>query len=227
MSVEFDYADKEAHDCVAELAYEYLNVGAAKCNSMKDETQLCAFLMLGVRSISLLGGLFLLLNRDTIDTHEIVRRAYWETYTLQFEFRLKKSEQRTGDWFSNEADAWKAKKKVIQQYFEKPSGSNRGIGFLYGALTGVAHPTKDAANNSVASVSISFGLNPNVGNLMRQLGDYRTDWAGMFSSVVALSVDSEPHYIESHISAERIPKSLQFRMRFNSYLKQNPSWLRS
>ena len=98
---------EQAMACIDELEREFLRVGANECNCLQDTSQLSAFLRLAVRADSLLRGMLLLLSDGTLDSYDAVRRAYYETWCLQFEFRLKSSSGKVARWFQGQADAWK------------------------------------------------------------------------------------------------------------------------
>ncbi len=84
-----------------QLEQEYLRVAAEKCGHLRQPTQLSAFLLCGIRSLSLLRGMLRLLEPTFLDSHAALHRAYLESWYLQFEFRLRtKGSDQVADCFA-------------------------------------------------------------------------------------------------------------------------------
>ena len=142
---------------VTEVEIEVLGIGDRKCNKFEDESQLCAVLMLVIRASSLLRSVLAALENDQLDAYDAVRRAYLETWFLALDFRLKESEQKAFAWHRRRGDTWSAEIKLLEQYAKKKGVTTPSLGRDYGGLSRVAHPTKDAAENSLVMTGARHG----------------------------------------------------------------------
>jgi len=132
--------DKEkARCCLYELETEYLRVGGEKCKNLEERTQLSAFLLLGIRSVSLLRAMLHLLRPDTLDAYDAVRRAFLECWQLQFDFRLPDSASKVQKWFQGNADTWKSDKRKLELYMEKKAAGPAGFGREFSELSELTH----------------------------------------------------------------------------------------
>src|SRR4051812_4783729 len=138
-----DFQNDEVRNCLNELGAEYLRVGADSCENMQDGSQLSAFLLLGIRSISLCHGLRLLWKQSWLDSFDVTRRAFLEACYLLYEFRLKDSEKKTKLWLQGAKDSWSPRFKKWEELVlvEGPPA----FGPEYGEFSELAHPTIQAA----------------------------------------------------------------------------------
>lgn len=143
-----------------ELEEEYLRIGSTQCNYLSDKTQLSAFLMLGLRSTSLLKSMLALLQPTLIMSGcDVVERAFLEASHLQLKFRFPDSTQKVSDWFSGKKKSWKSDKGKLNSLFDVQKDT--GFGREYGDFSASAHPTVEASRSSVALVTLVHGINAN------------------------------------------------------------------
>src|SRR5713101_1234518 len=97
-----------------ELEVEYLRLGSTLCQNLSDETQLSAFLLLGLRSIAMLKSTLMLIKPSTVMAGcDPVERAFLETSQLQFEFRFIDATGKVKDWFARNWNTWKSDKHKL------------------------------------------------------------------------------------------------------------------
>ncbi len=89
-------------------------------------------------------------GEQPLDACDAVRRAYLETWLLAFEFRLIDSEAKATQWHNGKAKSWSADIPRLKRYAPL-QGAAPMLGQDYGGLSKIAHPTKEAASNSVNS----------------------------------------------------------------------------
>jgi len=147
----FDY--NFAFRCLDEVEAELLNIGSAKCNLLHDETQLSAVIFLLLRATSLFRSMLDLLAREQLDSYDAVRRAYLETWLLAYEFRLEESGRKAAKWHAKRDDSWSPDISKLEAYSKSQGVKALALGRDYGGLSEVAHPTKSAAENSVAMIT--------------------------------------------------------------------------
>ena len=165
-----------AKTCIDEVEREFLRVGADECKCLKDTSQLSAFLRLGVRADSLLRGMLPLLENDTLDSYDALRRAYYETWLLQFEFRLRSSSGKVARWFQGQADAWRPDPQRLAAFIETLGRNRPPYGREYGELSELAHPTAQATENSCAVATKRWNISSVADQTEKAMNDLREDF---------------------------------------------------
>ncbi len=131
---------------------ELLRLIASKCRGVSDNSQLAAVLFLLIRSSSLLRASLSILEWGRLDAYDTVRRAYWESWALAFEFRLDGSQPKATKWHEDKNKFGIPDVKKVEDYLKSQGIASPLLGRDYGGLSEVAHPTKSATENSVVVV---------------------------------------------------------------------------
>lgn len=97
--MEFQY--KKFATLLDEADTELLRILATQCKGPSDYSQLSAVLFLLIRASSLLRSALLILEGGRLDAYDAVKRAYWESWALAFEFRLEGSQPKTARWHAD------------------------------------------------------------------------------------------------------------------------------
>jgi hypothetical protein len=148
--MKFDYQNFAA--LLDEADIELLRILATQCKGPSDYSQLSAVLFLLIRASSLLRSALVILEAGRLDAYDAVKRAYWESWALAFEFRLEGSQPRTARWHSDKNKNGIPDVKRIEDYMKSQGISSPLLRNDYGGLSEAAHPTKLAAENSVVVV---------------------------------------------------------------------------
>src|SRR5260370_16982697 len=117
---------QKAAGILNQLEAEYLRLGSTLCNHLHDETQLSAFLLLGLRSIALLKSMLPMIQPSTVMAGcDAVERAFLESSQLQFEFRFLDAATATkiGEWFARKWGTWKSDKDKLNSYMQAQKGA--------------------------------------------------------------------------------------------------------
>jgi hypothetical protein len=191
----FSLDRKLANECLEELEKEYLRIGSARCKYLEDRSQLSAFLLLGIRSVSLLRAMTHLLQLDTLDSYDSVRRAFVESWQLQFELRLRGSETRAQDWFREKNDAWKPNIAKLEEFIKKDGHSPAGLGREWGLLSEKSHPTYAAASDSCAIVTARRGISSVSGHLREEQQALESDYCGLLVRQIWLTLDGDSEFM--------------------------------
>ncbi len=212
--------DKErAFSCLHELEAEYLRVGTEKCRNLGDRTQLSAFLRLGIRSCSLLGTMLQhLLLPDALDAYDPVRRAFFESWELQFDFSFANSATKAQKWFRGDGDAWKADTQKLDRYIKGRVSRAPRFGREYGGLTELTHPTFKAATNSTSIVAMRRGLSANQAPLNQSLEDLLGDFAELLYRLIWLALLQDPQLPNTHIRQTNLKCCMSFCEEYMSFL---------
>src|SRR2546428_10039767 len=140
--------------CLSELEREFLTIGETHCSFLESKTQVTAFILLDVRAISLLRGLLILLNPFSLDAYDVLRRAFLETWYLQFALRFLSNQSQAQKWLHEDASSWQPKYSELNDFFLKRLGGDPKFGTEYGQLTTLAHPTLQSTKQSCAIATL-------------------------------------------------------------------------
>lgn len=192
--------------CLNELEREFLRVGAEKCRCLEEPSQLSAFLRLGVRAVSLVRGMLPLLGPNTLDSFDAVRRAFLETWQLQFEFRLTGSSEKTARWFEDQGRSWAPDPQKIADFIESLGRKRPKFGREYGDLSELAHPTAKATANSCAVATTRLGISSVSDQIDKAVNELSEDFTGLLIHEIWLVDAIDPRLIDIHIPEDRIPE---------------------
>ncbi|MFZ0275417.1 MAG: GNAT family protein [Candidatus Sulfotelmatobacter sp.] len=153
-------------DSLNQLEQEYLRVGSENCGHLRQKTQLSAFLLCGIRSLSLLRGMLRLLEPQWLDSHAALHRAFLESWYLQFDFRAKKrtaAHVGVETWFRKQSKLWEKKhtRQLVKDTLNGLGGKAPEFDLEYEALSNATHPTNEAAYSSQLVVVATGGISPN------------------------------------------------------------------
>lgn len=216
----FQLEPARALSCLDELETEYLRIGTERCRNLEDRTQLSAFLRLAIRSVSLLRTMLRLLEPDTLDAYDAVRRAFYEAWQLQFDFRLPDSATKVHKWFQGNADTWKADERKLEAFINSKTGGPGGFGREYGGLSELAHPTCAATVNSCALVTTRRGMNTDPELLGQQLKELAGDFAGLLNRQIWLTLDQNKELLDTCISPANLSSCLALHSEYLEFLER-------
>jgi len=190
-----------------ELEQEYLRVGAHSCNYLRTPIQLSAYLLCGIRSLSLLRAMLRLLEPNFLDAHSSLHRAFLEAWYLQFEFRLiATGPSQVAKWFSL-PKIWKAKRDVLQKFvsqLEVPVNFN----LEYSALSCDAHPTVEATYSSRLVASACHGMSKEGSVRLKQvLNTLSEHYIELFKRELWLAFFEHPGLLQPNLNNEALPSA--------------------
>ncbi len=120
--------------CLDELDRELLRVGADRCNLLQQQSQLTAVVLLLLRSSSLLRSVVRLYRSGDLDAFDAVRRAFFESWQLTFQFRMENARGEIGRWFAARPDSWSADLQRLEEFARTRGLQVPGIGYIMGGL---------------------------------------------------------------------------------------------
>lgn len=205
---------QDAGLCLDELESEYLSVGIEHCRGLEDQSHVSAFLILGIRSICLLRGMLRLADPQFLDAYDTVRRSFIESWQLQFEFKIRGSGNKVQKWLVGLPDTWNADRTRLERLVEKLQGGRAGFGREWGELSEMAHPTIQAAVNSVSIASTIAGVNPRPQKLDEAFRKLTKDYIGLLNREIWLTLQVCADFIETPLKEDRFPKCLELHSRF-------------
>jgi hypothetical protein len=215
---------EKAFAILNELETEYLRLGTMLCNNLIDETQLSAFLLLGLRSTSLLKSvLFLIQPTTAMAGCDAVERAFLESSHLQLEFRFLDSKKKVENWFARKNDSWKADKGKLNSFFQAQNGT--GFGREYGDFSMSTHPTVEASRHAVALVAIVRGIHANPQQLHHAVEVRAGNYANLLFREIWTALIIEPQLTEIPIDRHNLPLCVAFMDAFIDIL--NPAQQRT
>lgn len=119
------------------------------------KSQLTACLQLGLRSASIMHGMYRLLDLHTLDSYETLNRAAIEAKDLLMHFRFDDigTREKIGYWFVGAKDtSWSAGHKKLEEFLAKQGALDSKLGESWSRVSALTHPTKYASNNSTVVI---------------------------------------------------------------------------
>jgi hypothetical protein len=181
----------------------------------KDEkSQVSACFLLALRSISLLCGMNGLLKPQTRDSMKVLIRGFLESRDLLMTFRFDDQSIRNkiAIWFRGELDStWKAEHKRNEGYFDKLGFAGAEFAKRWSAITTLAHPTRHAAQNSAACMTLWAATPPRQDDYVSMMESEVADYLTSIASFIVLATHDLPGLISLNLDLNRMPNIDQFR----------------
>lgn len=196
--------------CCMEMEKQLLKVGGKECKSLTDNSQLSAVLFLLLRTLSLFRSMIHLLETDQLDALDCVRRSLLETWLLAFDLRMKDSEGKAFRWLSRQGNSWSADIKKIKAYSRSRNEQVLNLGKYYGELSELAHPTRNAAENSVGLTTNRFNINTEVQAIQAAREAFEEELPELLYRFMWLVLDEDKALIPLNIDDKEIPFTLDF-----------------
>jgi hypothetical protein len=150
---------KQVRSCLGEMQSEIFSAAEdAECERFHKDTQLTATLLLIARMVSLIKPLIILQESGDYDAFDGALRAFEETWYLGHELRLVARKDRAIAWLAAKDNSWKAKIGVLIEFAKSRGHKASTMGADYNLLSELAHPTRIAAENSLAICMVRQGI---------------------------------------------------------------------
>lgn len=197
--------------CLIEAERELLRVGEQRCERLTQNSQLLAVILLLLRCASLLRSMTQLYRSEDLDAFDAVRRALLETWNLAFQFRMQNQVRQVGMWLARRPDSWSAALRDLEEYARNRGHQAPGLGQLYGNLSNLAHPTRDAAENSVALTLKRLAI-PNADDhtLAEALANFEGKSSALLYRLLWLVLDQDAALVPLHINEQNMPEAVAF-----------------
>lgn len=196
--------------CCAETERELLRVGGERCKALTDNSQLSAVLFLVLRCFSLFRSMLHLLNLNKLDAFDSVRRSFLETWLLALELRLVDSATRAAKWLARQGDSWSADIKRLEEYSKSREPKAPLLGRYYGELSELAHPTRVAAENSVALTATRYAINTEAEAIRGARSEFEKELPELLYRLLWLVLDEDKTLIPLHVNENATPTAVQF-----------------
>jgi hypothetical protein len=204
--------------CLFELESELSLIGIRKCHDLQADTQLSAAIYALLRATSLFRATLSLLEAGFMDASDVMRRAYWEAWMLGYEFRIDTAGSHAARWHLEKHKHGEPDINRVKTFERSRGITTSTYGADYGGLSGVAHPSKSAAENSVVTVSAIHG--DKSGRIEHARETITQGDAPAMMYLLIWTVFAEwPGMISFGIKREDIPQSAAF---YAEYDRQNP-----
>ncbi|MGA3012348.1 MAG: hypothetical protein ABSD72_18980 [Terracidiphilus sp.] len=202
-----------APSVLAELMTELVRRGDQEYRA-GSESQISACFFLAIRSASLLCSMIKLLNPQSRDSLEILSRGFLESRDLLMTYRFdqKGTRDKIAYWFKGNLDnSWKAEHKKCDEFMEKIGHPGSEFEKRWRMTTTLAHPTRFAAQNSVACATL-WAAKP------RRMDDYETmmepkvaDFLTCVASLIIIATYDFPGLTPLKCDLSRMPNIDKFR----------------
>jgi hypothetical protein len=210
-------------DCCDEALRELFRIGEAGCKSFTKIDQLCAVIILLIRCFSILRMMPSLLKSECLDVFESVRRSFVESWLLAYELRFKTKKAKAEDWLTGKSDSWKADRNFLDKHARSQRKDVLDLKKYYSDLSNLAHPTRNAAENSFLLTATRFGLRPDSQDIERaHTGFDREKYEDLYRTLWLMLAEDEK-FIILPAEDEKPPIALSFVSKYQSeFMKIEP-----
>jgi hypothetical protein len=202
--------DAELEQCLAEIEGELIRVGRTRHEFLREESQLSAVILLLLRCISLFRVMLRLLPDGDLDAFDAVRRAYLESWFLAFQFRIQVQEGDAGRWLARRSGSWQADIHRLEEYSRNRGNASPDLANDYGQLSELAHPTRDAAENSAAILLWRRGLNEDGHTVEEAITNLEGSIPAMLYRLLWLALDEDPSLIPLQLDERNTGTAVRF-----------------
>jgi len=190
-----------------ELMTEFVRRGDEEYRN--DETsQRSACFFLAIRSVSLLCAMGKLLTPQTRDSMKVLARGFLESRDLLMTFRFEDQSIRNkiGYWFEGKMDSsWKAEHTRCEQLFTKLAGKSSEFSKKWSQTTALAHPTRFAAQNSVACATTWAAIPLRREDYSAVMEPEVADYLTSIASLIVMATYDLPGLISLECDLSRMP----------------------
>jgi hypothetical protein len=200
-----------------ELTRELVRRGGEEFRT-DPKSQIMACLLLSIRSASLLCGMGRLLAPQTRDSFEVLARSFLEARDLLMTFRFdqKGTRDKIAYWFAgNAGPSWKAEHKKCEQFMEKLGHKGAEFSIRWSQMTTLAHPTRFAADNSAASVTLWAANPPRVDDFNTMMIPRMADYLTSIATLIVVATIDFPGFISLGCDLNAMPNLDTFRDNVN------------
>jgi len=202
--------------CLVETEQELIRIGRERHDFLQQQSQDAALILLLLRCCSLFRAMLSSLQRQELDAFDAVRRAYLETWHLAFQFRMPTLRGQAGRWLARQPNSWSADIGALEEYARGRGLNAPDLGSDYGELSGLAHPTRDAAENSAAIILWKNGMNEYGETVEDAITALENGCLGMLYRLLWLALDEDQSLIPLGLEDGRMPTALGFCKEFQA-----------
>lgn len=202
--------------CLLETEQELIRVGRERHEFLQQQSQDAALILLLLRCCSLFRAMLSSLQRQELDAFDAVRRSYLETWHLAFQFRIPDLRGQAGRWLARQPNSWSADIAALEQYARDRGLNAPDLGSDYGELSGLAHPTRDAAENSAALILWRNGINEYGQTVENSIKALESGSLGMLYRLLWLVLDEDRSLIPLRLDEGGLPTALGFCKEFQA-----------
>ena len=141
-----------APQIIKELASEFVRRGD-ECMGKDKTSQSTACFLLGLRAISILTAMGLLLKPSTRDSYDVLTRSFMESRDLLLTFRFDNKDIRRQIelWFKGTTEnSWKPRHKICDAFIKNLGAGDAELSKRWSVFSVLTHPTYHAATSSAA-----------------------------------------------------------------------------
>jgi hypothetical protein len=203
--------------CLDETEHELLRVGRLRHEFLREESQLSAVILLLLRSISLFRAMLDLFQTERLDAFDAVRRAYLESWFLGFQLRIRAENGDAGRWLARRAGSWAASIQRLEEYARERGLNEPDLGNDYGQLSELAHPTRNAAENSAAVSLWRLGLNEFAQTVDDAIANLDRSIPAMVYRLLWLVLDEHETLVPLHLEERNMPTAMGLAEEFQRH----------
>ena len=178
------------------------------------ESQSSACFFLAIRSVSLLCGIAKLLRPQTRDSVKVLLRGFLESRDLLMTYRFDDQgiRNKIARWFEGSlGPSWKAEHKRCEEFMENLGHGGSAFATKWSQITTLAHPTRFAAQNSVACVTLWAAKPPRVDDFEAMMEPEIADFLTSIATLIVIATYDFPGLISLRCDLARLPNVDTFK----------------
>jgi hypothetical protein len=195
--------------CLDEVESELIRMGRERHDFLREDSRLAAAILLLLRSSSMFRAMLELFQSRKLDAFDAVRRAFLESWLLAFQFRMQDLRGQAGQWLARRGAAM-ADIGRLEQYARGRGHNTPNLGTDYGELSNLAHPTRDAAENSASLILWRLGLNAEGETVEQTIEALEKQIPAMLYRFLWLVLDEDASLAPLHIDGRNLATAVRF-----------------
>lgn len=120
------------------------------------------------------------------------------------------SSAKAARWLAKQGDSWSPDINKLQDYAQSRKEGVHKLGKHYGDLSSMAHPTRDAAENSASLVTKRHGVNTEVNAIERATLAFESELPELLYRLFWLLLDGDAVFIPLYIDEAQVPTAIEF-----------------
>jgi len=199
---------------IAEMSCEFTRKRDEYRETDGPTSQRFACFMLALRALSLCRGMQTLLRPETLDSYDVVLRAFLETRDLltSFRFDSESTRLRVQQWFkAKRKDTWTAEHKNVEAFLKTMGADSLQLARRWGTFSSLAHPTLAAVKNSNALIDGSTSFE-RVKSLSASLEHKKFDYVNSVMSLYIATCIESPGWVHLGCGQQRMLRAEALRV---------------
>ncbi len=208
---------------MAEMRQEFIRKSHEYRVAEGPTSQRFACFMLALRALSLCRAMGTLLAPETLDSYDVLLRAFLESRDLltTFRFENEKTKRRVHDWFKGKGNTWTPEHKAVEGFLNLVGANDLQLARRWGRFSALSHPTFAAAKNSNALIAAPMS-SERVRSIAASLDEKRFDYVNSLMSLYIGMCVEAPGWVHLGCEQQRMLRAEALRVLMRESISSQP-----